>query len=95
MRPLSFTRDFIVNYRAPWWLPGGNLQTIWPALFSRRTRGPVPAFGWVVLAVSVLAGPGALVLARRDPASKAAFYGIVVVVGLDLALIVTCGRHLH
>ena len=21
---------------APWWLPGGNLQTIWPALFSRR-----------------------------------------------------------
>jgi predicted alpha/beta-fold hydrolase len=44
MRPLSFTRDFIVNYRAPAWLPGGNMQTIWPALFSRRTRGPVPAY---------------------------------------------------
>ena len=58
-------------------------------------RGPVPAFGWAVLAVSVLAVPGALVLARRDPASKAAFYGIVAVVGLDLVLIVTCGRHLH
>ena len=24
------------SYRAPWWLPGGNLQTIWPALWSRR-----------------------------------------------------------
>jgi uncharacterized protein len=23
------------HYRAPWWLPGGNAQTIWPALCSR------------------------------------------------------------
>jgi uncharacterized protein len=23
------------SYRAPWWLPGGNLQTIWPALLSK------------------------------------------------------------
>jgi predicted alpha/beta-fold hydrolase len=44
MRPLSFTSDFIRAYRAPWWLPGGNLQTIWPALVARRTRGPVPAY---------------------------------------------------
>ena len=22
------------HFRAPRWLPGGNLQTIWPALFS-------------------------------------------------------------
>ena len=43
MRPRSFTSDFL-RYRAPWWLPGGNLQTIWPALFGRRTRGPVPAY---------------------------------------------------
>jgi ketosteroid isomerase-like protein len=28
--------------RAPW-LPGGNLQTIWPALFSRRPAGAPPA----------------------------------------------------
>ena len=27
------------GYAAPWWLPGGNLQTIWPALFARRTAG--------------------------------------------------------
>lgn len=27
-----------MNYIAPWWLPGGNAQTIWPALYSRRQR---------------------------------------------------------
>ena len=44
MRHRSFTSDFIGNYRAPWWLPGGNAQTIWPAVFARRTRGPVPEY---------------------------------------------------
>ena len=44
MRHRSFTSDFMEAYQAPWWLPGGNLQTIWPALFARRTRGPVPAY---------------------------------------------------
>ena len=29
---------------APAWLPGGNLQTIWPALFGRRTRGEPPHY---------------------------------------------------
>ncbi len=32
-----------MNYAAPRWLPGGNLQTIWSALYARRTSGPVPA----------------------------------------------------
>src|SRR5262245_13207919 len=32
------------QYRAPGWLIGGNAQTIWPALFSRRHHGPAPAF---------------------------------------------------
>ena len=32
------------TYRAPWWLPGGNLQTIWPALFGRRTQGEPPRY---------------------------------------------------
>lgn len=32
------------SYRAPWWLPGGNVQTIWPALYSRRFEGEVPRF---------------------------------------------------
>ena len=24
------------SYRSPWWLPGGHLQTIWPALYAKR-----------------------------------------------------------
>jgi predicted alpha/beta-fold hydrolase len=32
------------QYRAPRWLIGGNAQTIWPALFSKRFDGPVPQF---------------------------------------------------
>ena len=37
------------DYRAPGWLPGsgavgGNLQTIWPALLSRRFEGIPPSF---------------------------------------------------
>ena len=30
------------DWAAPWWLPGGNAQTIWPALFARRVRGQAP-----------------------------------------------------
>lgn len=33
-----------MKYRAPIWLPGGNAQTIWPALFARRTVGPRPIY---------------------------------------------------
>ena len=36
--------DFSLHYAAPWWLPGGNLQTIWAALFARRLLGPPPVF---------------------------------------------------
>ena len=32
------------QYRAPRWLVGGNLQTIWPALFSARFAGAPPHF---------------------------------------------------
>jgi predicted alpha/beta-fold hydrolase len=31
-------------YRAPAWLPGGNAQTIWPALCARRFDGPAPSY---------------------------------------------------
>ncbi|GAB3655261.1 YheT family hydrolase [Ramlibacter alkalitolerans] len=66
----SSTSGGLQGYAAPWWLPGGNLQTIWPALFARRTRGTVPAFArqrWTTpdgdfVDVDVLAGEGA---ARR------------------------------
>lgn len=33
-----------MNYVAPFWLPGGNLQTIWPALYARRVFGPHPQY---------------------------------------------------
>lgn len=35
---------FGMNYVAPRWLPGGNAQTIWPALYSRRALGPDPVY---------------------------------------------------
>ena len=49
--PLPFSRPHDrpdvfsdLRYAAPRWLPGGHLQTIWPALFSRRTTGAPVAF---------------------------------------------------
>ena len=33
-----------MNYSAPWWLPGGNLQTIWAAVRAERYVGGVPIF---------------------------------------------------
>ena len=32
------------DYRAPRWLPGGNLQTIWSARVAKRYAGPAPQF---------------------------------------------------
>ena len=33
-----------MDYSAPWWLPGGDLQTIWASLYARRRFGPAPSF---------------------------------------------------
>lgn len=33
-----------MNYVAPAWLPGGHLQTIWPALYARRVEGAPVAY---------------------------------------------------
>ncbi len=33
-----------MKYRAPAWLPGGQLQTIWPALYSRRHEAAPASF---------------------------------------------------
>ena len=33
-----------MKYQAPWWLPGGNAQTIWPALHARVFSGLPPIF---------------------------------------------------
>ena len=32
------------EYRAPWWLPGGHLQTVWPALSSRPHLARSPGY---------------------------------------------------
>lgn len=32
------------DFRAPWWLPGGNAQTIWPALFAAPQPRAVPGY---------------------------------------------------
>ena len=32
-----------MNYQAPRWLPGGNVQTLWSALYARRTLSAPPA----------------------------------------------------
>jgi hypothetical protein len=32
------------EYRAPWWLPGGHPQTIWPALLSRADLARPPGY---------------------------------------------------
>lgn len=40
--PLDTPVSDLTAYRAPWWLPGGNIQTIWSALGARRHLGPVP-----------------------------------------------------
>ncbi len=40
----SAVEGFARHYRAPWWLPGGNLQTIWAATLSRRHLGAPPRF---------------------------------------------------
>ncbi len=39
MRAIYFE---VTPYHAPAWLPGGHLQTIWPALYARRYAGPRP-----------------------------------------------------
>lgn len=36
--------DRVFDYRAPAWLPGGNLQTIWPALYAKRVAGAPPRY---------------------------------------------------
>src|SRR5215204_6735567 len=32
------------TYDAPWWLPGGHAQTIWPALFARPNLAAAPGY---------------------------------------------------
>jgi predicted alpha/beta-fold hydrolase len=54
----------VAPYRAPWWLPGGNAQTVWAALLALRGRVPLERTRWDtpdgdVVRVDVLRGPAA------------------------------------
>ena len=61
------------SYRAPRWLPGGNLQTIWGARLSRRHPGQVPVYlreRWTTpdgdfIDVDHIAGPWAAAATRH------------------------------
>ena len=66
-------------YQAPWWLPGGNLQTIYAALRSQRYLAEAPSFGMPALvydkqsrgAIAYLALAGELVRRQRAAAKTA------------------------
>lgn len=75
-----------MKYQAPVWLPGGNLQTIWPALYARRWQGPPPHFrrerwstpdadfidvDWLV-PQSAPASPGSLPVDRQGESARGA-----------------------
>jgi predicted alpha/beta-fold hydrolase len=50
-------------YRAPWWLPGGNAQTVWAALVARREHARLERSRWETpdgdfVFVDFLVGPG-------------------------------------
>lgn len=57
--------------------------------------GPPSTTGWTGLGVDVVAAVGGLALAWQRPASRSAFYGIIVVTAVNLVLIVLTGHHLH
>lgn len=73
-----------MKYIAPWWLPGGQLQTIWPALYSLRVFGPRPQYRrerWDTpdgdfVDVDFLDGPGAAAHANTPRPLLVVFHGL-------------------
>ena len=78
-----------LSYRAPLWLPGGHLQTIWPALHGRRATADDPAYrrsrwttpdqdfidvDWLVLETATDAARPLLVLFHGLEGSSASHY---------------------
>jgi len=61
------------NYRAPWWLPGGNAQTIWSALYARPALQPSP----VLTRERWLTPDGDFIDVDRSPAKPQAAGGSV------------------
>jgi 4-hydroxybenzoate polyprenyltransferase len=57
-------------------------------------RPPLPV-SWVGLGVDILLILVALPAALRSPERRLAFHGILAIAGIDLALLLVTGRHLH
>ncbi len=80
-----------MNYVAPRWLPGGNLQTIWPALYARKVLGAPPQYrrerwntpdddfidvDWLLQGSAPLLGQPLLVLFHGLEGSSASHYAL-------------------
>ena len=69
------------NYRAPWWLPGAHLQTIWPALAALfdwiERDGPSAAFSCLGAHAAVLHFDG--IERRRLPEKRCGLFEHAVV----------------
>lgn len=65
------------------------------ALIVFGPSGAVGPLGWAALAAGVAAGAGTARLAEVGPASRAAFYGILLSIAIDLAVIVVSGHQLR
>jgi uncharacterized protein len=81
-----------MDYGAPWWLPDGNMQTIWAALRARRFMGPPPVFRrerWTtpdsdfVHVDWLVAAPESAGFYRPDAATRAGAPLLVVFHGLE------------
>lgn len=68
-----------MHYRAPWWLPGGHVQTIWSALYARKRKGaarPLTRVRWIT-------PDGDFIDVDRQAASHAARPMMVMFHGLE------------
>jgi predicted alpha/beta-fold hydrolase len=68
-----------MHVRAPWWLPGGHVQTIWSALWARRRHGPARP----LLRERWTTPDGDFVDVDRQPASAAQRPMLVLFHGLE------------
>jgi 4-hydroxybenzoate polyprenyltransferase len=73
----------------------GLLLVAAAVLVALGPRGAVSPLGWTAVAVAVLAATAGPAAVWRDPISTLPFYGIILAVGLDLAVIVGDGHRLR
>jgi 4-hydroxybenzoate polyprenyltransferase len=64
-------------------------------LVTLGPRHPPLAVSWAGLGVDLVLVLTAAPAALRNPGSRLPFHGILAIVGIDLALLLATGRHLH